>query len=67
MAIPEDRVRSSAGGRPDRRRVVSERAGITRTSGVLMIVVGILMITNYFTVLAATLQQYTPESLRNRL
>ena len=40
---------------------------ITRTSGVLMIVVGILMITNYFTVLAATLQQYTPESLRNRL
>src|SRR5215207_8759736 len=40
---------------------------ITRTSGVLMIVVGILMITNYFTVLAATLQQYTPESLRSRL
>jgi cytochrome c-type biogenesis protein len=40
---------------------------ITRTSGVLMIIVGILMITNYFTVLAATLQQYTPESRRNRL
>ena len=40
---------------------------ITRTSGVLMVAVGILMMTNYFTVLAGLLNQYTPESLRNRL
>jgi cytochrome c-type biogenesis protein len=40
---------------------------ITRTSGVLMIAVGVLMVTNYFTILAAFLQQYTPESLRSRL
>jgi len=40
---------------------------ITRTSGVLMIAVGILMVTNYFTIMAAFLQQYTPESLRSRL
>ena len=40
---------------------------ITRTSGVLMIAVGILMITNYFTVLAAFLEPYTPEALRSRL
>jgi cytochrome c-type biogenesis protein len=40
---------------------------ITRTSGVLMILVGILMVTNYFTILASVLQQYTPESLRSRL
>jgi cytochrome c-type biogenesis protein len=40
---------------------------ITRTSGVLMIIVGIMMVTNYFTILASFLQQYTPESLRSRL
>ena len=40
---------------------------ITRTSGVLMVAVGILMVTNYFTVLASVLNQYTPEALRNRL
>ena len=40
---------------------------ITRTSGVLMIGVGILMVTNYFTIMAAFLQQYTPESLRSLL
>src|SRR5262252_10730040 len=40
---------------------------ITRTSGVLMIAVGILMVTNYFTILASALQAMTPEALRNRL
>ena len=40
---------------------------ITRASGVLMIAVGILMVTNYFTVLAAFLNQYTPECMRERL
>ena len=40
---------------------------ITRTSGVLMIAIGILMVTNYFTVLAGILNQYTPEALKSRL
>jgi len=40
---------------------------ITRTSGVLMIAIGILMVTNYFTVLASILNQYTPEALKSRL
>ena len=40
---------------------------ITRTSGVLMIVVGILMVTNYFTVLASALNGMTPDAIRNRL
>jgi cytochrome c-type biogenesis protein len=40
---------------------------ITRTSGVLMIAVGLLMVTNYFTILASTLQALTPEALRSRL
>ena len=40
---------------------------ITRTSGVLMIAVGLLMVTNYFTILASALQAMTPEALRNRL
>ena len=40
---------------------------ITRTSGVLMIAVGILMVTNYFTVLASALNAMTPDAIRNRL
>jgi cytochrome c-type biogenesis protein len=40
---------------------------ITRTSGVLMVAVGILLVTNYFTVLASALQAMTPEALRSRL
>jgi hypothetical protein len=40
---------------------------ITRASGVLMIVVGVLMITNYFTILASYLNGMTPEFLRERL
>jgi cytochrome c-type biogenesis protein len=40
---------------------------ITKTSGVLMIAVGLLMVTNYFTILASALQAMTPEALRNRL
>jgi hypothetical protein len=34
---------------------------------VLMIAVGLLLVTNYFTVLAAFLNQYTPEWMRERL
>ena len=40
---------------------------ITRTAGVLMIGVGVLMVTNYFTILASMLQAYTPEAIRSRL
>ena len=36
-------------------------------TGVLMIAVGILMVTNYFTVLASALNGMTPEAIRNRL
>lgn len=40
---------------------------ITRASGVLMVAVGILMVTNYFTVLASALNAMTPEFLLKRL
>ena len=48
-------------------RMKRQMAWITRTSGVLMIAIGILMVTNYFTVLAGVLNQYTPEFLKSRL
>ena len=48
-------------------RMKRQMAWITRTSGVLMITIGVLMITNYFTVLAGVLNQYTPEFLKSRL
>lgn len=48
-------------------RVKRQMNWITRTSGVLMIAVGILMVTNYFTVLATLLQGFTPEALKSRL
>ena len=40
---------------------------ISRVSGVLLIVVGVLMITGSMTVLSAWLQRWTPEFLRSRL
>ncbi len=40
---------------------------ISRASGVLLILVGILMITGSMTVLSAWLQGFTPEALRSRL
>jgi len=48
-------------------RMKRQMGWITRTSGVLMIAIGILMITDYFTVLATVLNQYTPEFLKSRL
>jgi cytochrome c-type biogenesis protein len=48
-------------------RMKRQMGWITRTSGVLMIAIGILMVTNYFTILAAVLNQYTPEFLKSRL
>ena len=40
---------------------------INRASGVLLVAVGVLMMTDFFTFLAAQLQQLTPEGLRSRL
>lgn len=48
-------------------RMKRQMVWITRTSGVLMIVVGVLMVTNYFTILATYLNNMTPEALRSRL
>jgi cytochrome c-type biogenesis protein len=46
-----------------RRRMV----WVTRAAGVLLIAVGILLLTDYFTILASYLQGLTPEFLRSRL
>lgn len=40
---------------------------VNRLAGVLLIAVGLLLVTNYFTILASALQGLTPESLRGRL
>jgi cytochrome c-type biogenesis protein len=40
---------------------------VTRISGVLLIFVGLLLVTNYFTILAGTLQRLTPAWLFERL
>jgi cytochrome c-type biogenesis protein len=48
-------------------RMRRHMAWISRLSGALLIVVGVLMITNYFTILASFLQAMTPAGLRDRL
>jgi len=40
---------------------------VNRIAGALLIFVGVLMVTNYFTILATWLQAFTPEFLRTRL
>jgi cytochrome c-type biogenesis protein len=40
---------------------------VNRVGGVLLIVIGLLLVTNYFTLLASYLQAVTPEVLRNRI
>lgn len=40
---------------------------ISQISGVLLIVVGLLMMFNYFTIIGVYLQAVTPEAIRNRL
>ncbi len=40
---------------------------VTRGAGVVMIAIGVLMVTNYMTVLSSYLQALTPEMLRDRL
>lgn len=48
-------------------RLRSGMVWVSRGAGVLMIGIGVLMLTNYFTYLASVLQQFTPEALRTRL
>lgn len=48
-------------------RLKRQMVWISRASGVLMIGIGVLMLTNYFTILASYLQRFTPEALRDRL
>jgi cytochrome c-type biogenesis protein len=40
---------------------------VNKISGVLLIIVGVLMLTNWFTMLAGYLDQFTPDFLRDRL
>ena len=40
---------------------------VNRVAGVLLILVGLLMVTNYFTILATWLQAFTPAFLRERI
>ena len=45
----------------------SRMVWINRASGVLLVAVGVLMMTDFFTYLAGYLQALTPDALRNRL
>jgi cytochrome c-type biogenesis protein len=40
---------------------------VSRISGALLVIVGIMMITNYFTILSGFLQGLTPAALKSRL
>jgi len=40
---------------------------VNRVGGVLLIAIGLLLVTNYFTVLASWLQALTPDALRSRI
>jgi len=40
---------------------------VNRAGGVLLIAVGVLLVTNYFTILASWLQALTPDALRTRI
>lgn len=48
-------------------RMKRQMVWITRISGVLMIIVGILMVTDYFTILATYLQKLTPDAILKRI
>jgi len=48
-------------------RLRRQMVWVTRASGALLVLVGVLMLTDYFTVLAGYLQGLTPEALRNRI
>ncbi len=40
---------------------------VTRGSGIIMVAIGVLMLTNYMTILSSYLQAFTPEALLNHL
>ena len=42
-------------------------AWVSRASGVLLIAVGVLLVTNYFSILASYLQALTPEAIKSRI
>lgn len=48
-------------------RMRRQMVWVSRASGVIMIVIGIMLVTNYFTVLAAWLTTLTPEFLLERI
>jgi cytochrome c-type biogenesis protein len=48
-------------------RLKRQMVWVSRVSGVLMIGIGVLMLTNYFTILASYLNRFTPDALRDRL
>jgi len=48
-------------------RLRRQMVWVTRAAGVLLIAVGALLVTDYFTVLAGYLQGFTPEVLKSRL
>lgn len=48
-------------------RIRRQMEWISRISGVLLIIIGALLITDYFTIIATYLQGLTPEALRSRL
>ena len=48
-------------------RIRSRMVWITRGAGVLLVAVGVLLVTNYFTILASFLQRFTPDALLERL
>jgi cytochrome c-type biogenesis protein len=40
---------------------------VSRVGGVLLVAIGLLLLTDYFTILASYLQRLTPEAIRNRI
>jgi cytochrome c-type biogenesis protein len=48
-------------------RVRRHLAWVSRASGVLLIGIGLLLVTNYFSILASYLQALTPEAIKSRI
>ena len=48
-------------------RIKRQMMWVQRIAGALLVVVGVLMVSNYFTILASYLQAFTPEALRSRI
>jgi cytochrome c-type biogenesis protein len=49
------------------RRIRAHLGTLSRVSGVLLVAVGVLMLTSYFTALSSVLQQWTPDAIRSRI